>query len=45
MNANKLLHGKGFANICYNIDADPRKKDQPGNERDSVSIARDLCLL
>lgn len=39
MNANKLLYGKDFANICYNTDADPRKKDQRGKDRDNVSFS------
>jgi WD40 repeat protein len=43
MNANKLLHGKGFASVCYNINADPRKKDQQERGRDNVSF--DSTLL
>lgn len=36
LNANKFLHGKPFMNACY-ADADPRKKDKKGDDRDSVS--------
>ena len=38
MNPNKLVHGGSqLANICYDADADPRKKDRKGANRDSVS--------
>lgn len=33
LNANKLLYGKGYANMCYNINADPRKKDKEENDK------------
>jgi hypothetical protein len=36
MNANKLIYGKAYKNICYD-DSDPRKKDRKDNNKDGVS--------
>ena len=36
-NPNKLLHGENITNMCYNVDADPRKREKKNKRGRKVS--------